>query len=255
MAYEPVAGSLDFRDVAERLRRLDESLAAAPEALLEALVVAAHEQIPGASAVSITTLRRGRFVTDAASTPRALAADQLQYDLLSGPCLQAAVMEDLYNPHDLLHDQRWPQFGPQVAATLGIHSCLSYQLACDRHRSSLNIYGDQPGAFYQDALVTGLVFATHAVAVINRADAGDTIDNLEKALRSNREIGIAIGIIMAHRKITRDDAFTLLRVASQNSNRKLHDLAAEVADTGVLPTYTIRRQAPDAPRPFGNVHD
>lgn len=98
MAYEAVAGSLDFRDVAERLRRLDESLMAAPGAPLEALVVAAHEQIPGASAVSITTLRRGRFVTDAASTPRALAADQIQYDLQSGPCLQATVLEDLYNP-------------------------------------------------------------------------------------------------------------------------------------------------------------
>lgn len=247
MAYEAVPGSLDFRDVAERLRRLDASLTAAPEAPLEALVVAAHEQIPGASAVSITTLRHGRFVTDAASTARALAADQIQYDLQSGPCLQATVLEDLYNPQDLLHDERWPQFGPQVSATLGINSCLSYQLACDKHRSSLNIYGDQPGVFYQDALVTGLVFATHAVDVINRVDAADTVENLQRAIHSNREIGIAVGIIMAHRKLTRDDAFNVLRVASQHSNRKLHHLATEIADTGVVPSYTIRRQAPDAP--------
>ncbi len=247
MAYEPVVGSLDFRDVAERLRRLDEFLAAAPEAPLQALVAAAHQQIPGASGVSITTARRGQFTTDAASTPRARAADQIQYDLQSGPCLQAAVLENLYNPHDLRHDERWPQFGPRVSAELGINSCLSYQLAAEKYRASLNIYGDQPGVFYQDALVTGLVFATHAVAVINHADAADTIDNLEKALESNREIGIAVGIIMAYRKLTREDAFNVLRVASQNSNRKLRDLAAEVADTGALPTYILRRQALDQP--------
>ncbi len=247
MAYEPVPGSLDFRDVAERLRRLDESIAAAPEAPLQALVVAAHQQIPGASGVSITTLRRGEFTTDAASTPRALAADKIQYDLQSGPCLQATVLEDLYNPQDLRHDERWPEFGPRVSATLGINSCMSYQLAGDRQRSSLNIYGDQPGMFYQDALITGLVFATHAVAVINHVNDVDAIDNLEKALDSNREIGIAIGIVMAHRKLTRDEAFNVLRVASQHSNRKLRDVATEVADTGALPSYTIRRQASDRP--------
>ncbi len=247
MAYEPVPGSLDFRDIAERLRRLDEFLAAAPEAPLQALVVAAHQHIPGASGVSITTLRRGQFTTDAASTPRAMAADQIQYELQSGPCLQAAVREDVYNPRDLRHDQRWPHFGPRVSADLGINSCLSYQLVGEKHRASLNIYGDQPGVFYQDALITGLVFATHAVAVINHAHAQDTINNLERALHSNREIGIAVGIIMAHRKLTRDDAFNVLRVASMNSNRKIHDLAAEVANTAVLPTYTIRRQATDQP--------
>lgn len=101
--------------------------------------------------------------------------------------------------------------------------------------------------FYQDALVTGLVFATHAVDVINRVDAADTVENLQKALHSNREIGIAVGIIMAHRKLSRDDAFNVLRVASQHSNRKLHHLAIEITDTGVVPNYTIRRQAPDAP--------
>ncbi len=247
MAYEPVPGSFDFRDVAERLRRLDESLATAPEAPLEALVIAAHQQIPGASGVSITSLRRGKFTTDAASTPRALAADRIQYELQSGPCLQATVLEDIYNPQDLRHDKRWPEFGPRVSATLGINSCMSYQLAADVQRSSLNVYGDQPEMFHQDALITGLVLATHAVAVINHLNAANTIDNLETALNTSREIGIAVGIIMANRKLTRDDAFNLLRIASQHSNRKLRELAAEVADTGALSTYAIRRQALNRP--------
>jgi len=36
----------------------------------------------------------------------------------------------------------------------------------------------------------------------------------------------------------RDQAFGLLRMASQNSNRKLHDVALEVTETGALPAIT-----------------
>ena len=43
---------------------------------------------------------------------------------------------------------------------------------------------------------------------------------------------------MHQHRFTRQEAFDVLRVASQNSNRKLADLAAEVADTGTL---TINR--------------
>jgi hypothetical protein len=40
---------------------------------------------------------------------------------------------------------------------------------------------------------------------------------------------------MASPKVTRDQAFDLLRMASQHSNRKLADVAERVAETGALP--------------------
>ena len=58
--------------------------------------------------------------------------------------------------------------------------------------------------------------------------------NLSQALQSNREIGVAMGILMNQHRFTRQEAFDVLRVASQNSNRKLADIAVEVADTGTL---------------------
>ena len=61
--------------------------------------------------------------------------------------------------------------------------------------------------------------------------------NLMKAMESNREIGVAMGILMQHHRFTCQEAFDVLRVARQNSNRKLADIAAEVADTGT-PTIT-----------------
>jgi AmiR/NasT family two-component response regulator len=66
------------------------------------------------------------------------------------------------------------------------------------------------------------------------AEARYTIENLETALRTSREIGIAIGILMATRKLNRDQAFGLLRTASQHHHVKVRDLAEGVIFTGTI---------------------
>jgi AmiR/NasT family two-component response regulator len=54
-------------------------------------------------------------------------------------------------------------------------------------------------------------------------------------LETNREIGVAMGILKATGQLTQDQAFDQLRTASQTLNRKLHDIAADVTATGQLP--------------------
>ncbi len=44
-----------------------------------------------------------------------------------------------------------------------------------------------------------------------------------------------MGIIMALHKITKEQAFDALRVASQHTHRKLAVIARDVAETGELP--------------------
>lgn len=51
---------------------------------------------------------------------------------------------------------------------------------------------------------------------------------MEDALKSSRTIGAAVGMIMASRDLSEDEAFAVLRTASQESNRKLRELAAEL---------------------------
>lgn len=58
--------------------------------------------------------------------------------------------------------------------------------------------------------------------------------HLEEALRSARLIGTAMGIVMADQKLTEADAFTILKKASQRTNRKLRVLAEELVRTGDL---------------------
>jgi AmiR/NasT family two-component response regulator len=66
------------------------------------------------------------------------------------------------------------------------------------------------------------------------AQAHDKIAHLEIALKSSRRIGMAMGILMAQHRIQDDRAFELLRLASQDQNRKLRDIAEDVILAGTL---------------------
>ena len=60
------------------------------------------------------------------------------------------------------------------------------------------------------------------------AVTGQHAHDLEEALKSSRTIGKAIGILMESRKVSEDKAFAILKQASQDHNRKLREIAAEL---------------------------
>jgi len=66
------------------------------------------------------------------------------------------------------------------------------------------------------------------------ARAQNEVSNLVRALSSNRRIGAAIGVLMATRHVTSEEAFKLLRRASNDCNEKLGDVANRVVLTGSL---------------------
>jgi len=57
-----------------------------------------------------------------------------------------------------------------------------------------------------------LFLATHAVALVGAEVSREKAKNLERGLQTNRDIGVAVGILMAQNKITRTQAFDLLRI-------------------------------------------
>ena len=210
---------------------------------LEELVHAAVEQVHGARWASVTVLRDGRFRTEAASHDDALRADALQYELGSGPCVDAVLDDTVYLTGDITHDERWGEYGRRAHAEVGLTSVLAHRLSLHDDSGAiacLNIYSDAPDAFDEPSLAVGLVLATHASLLVTAVLARDRADNLTLALESNREIGVAMGVLMQSHHLTRDQAFRALAIASQNSNRKLIDIATEVADTG---TIAFRRRS------------
>ena len=122
-----------------------------------------------------------------------------------------------------------------------VNSALSYRLNvldAPGTTATLNIYSEQWDAFDEASVSTGRMLATHCSWLVSAMLARDRADNLARALQSNREIGVAMGILMQRHRLTREQAIHALRVASQETNRKLADIATEVADTGIL---AIRR--------------
>ena len=189
-----------------------------------------------ARAASITELHAGSFRTLAATDDAARDGDALQYALGSGPCVDAVVEQSVFAPIDLLSDRRWPVFGRRAATELGFRSMLSCRLLTDAPDSiyGLNVYGRQVHAFDRQAVLFGLLVGTYALSVVFSSATNTTILNLTKALETNRQIGMAVGIVMATYRLTPERSFELLRLASMNRNQKLRDIAEAVVLTGSL---------------------
>jgi GAF domain-containing protein len=203
------------------------------------------ETIEGCSGAGISFLQDNEIVTPVWTEPRVLEVDELQYATGQGPCLDAIAQGQTFYADDLLTDERWPTFGP-MAAEAGMRSLLSFCLFGDATLGALNLYAQLPRAFSATDRAKGLIFATHAGVALAAAedleDATEALEveieklhNLNGALASRQVIGRAEGILMQRELITSDQAFDLLRRASQNLNTKLREVAQHVVDTGDVP--------------------
>jgi ANTAR domain/GAF domain len=233
----------DLVGLADAMRLLSDRMAGHVERPLEHLVAVAVETVSGARWASVTMLRGDHFSTAASTSDRAERADLLQYKIGAGPCVDAVRQDSAYLTGDVSAEPRWSTWGQRASAEVGVNSVLSQRLHLHEETgilAGLNIYSDAKDAFNRGAIGVALVLATHGAVVLSERHASNRAKNLMKALNSNREIGVAMGILMQQHRFTRQEAFDVLKVASQNSNRKLADIAVEVADTGTL---TISRVA------------
>jgi hypothetical protein len=207
--------------------------------VLEALVRRAAEMVAGAEWASVTVVRHsGSPLTLTYSHDEALQADQIQYRLKEGPCLEAAEKDNVYLTGEIHCDPRWSRYGTQVHRQVGVTSVLAYRLTLLGNESAdaaLNLYARTAHSFDRSSVRQALVFATQCSLLISAYLANDRAEHLVRALGSNREIGMAMGIIMAKHLVTSEEAFMVLRLASQHTNRKLAEVAAQVVATGAVP--------------------
>ena len=205
---------------------------------LQRLVERGATDLVGASWASVTVLRRGRFRTIVATDDVARTIDAHQYAFGSGPCVDAAIEDATFVTPEVADEPRWSPLGDRLRDQLGVRSMLAYRLhLLDESETvaALNFASDRHDAFSRTDVHRGLVLASHCALLVTADAAHAKAENLLKGLESNREIGVAIGVLMARHGLTRQQAFDVLRVASQNTNRKLSDVAIEVGDTGVAP--------------------
>jgi hypothetical protein len=202
----------------------------------------ATEALPHGDHCGITLIRpRQRPRTIAYTDEVSPAVDSLQYQLDQGPCLDAAEADAVVHVEDLAGDDRWPAFAPRCVEQVGIHSMLSIRLPIGGDdRAGMNFYARTPGAFDEMDLRIGAILATFAALAVMGDLHRQDVANLQAALQSNRQIGTAVGILMATERVTEDKAFEQLRQASNQLNRKLADIAGHVNLTGALPQQRPR---------------
>ncbi len=206
------------------------------DAVLTVLTRRAFELIPSAEHAAVSRGRKRQFETVAATSDLPPKVDQIQYRLGSGPCVDAIVERGAFCIGELETDDRWPEFGREAAARYGIHSMLSIRMFVEDVdlRVGLNLYSSKADAFDESDETTATLLATHGALALTAARRRDKISNLEFALSTSRHIGAAMGILMATQKVTDDQAFDLLRIASQATHRKVTEIADDVVRTGVL---------------------
>ncbi len=133
---------------------------------------------------------------------------------------------------DMRTETRWPRFAAETVE-MGVLSSLSFQLFVEGDDlGALTLYARDPHAFGGESEDVGLVLAAHsAVALVGAQQE----QNLRRAVGNRDLIGQAKGILMERYRLTADQAFQVLARVSQQTNRKLVDVAEELTQTGTVP--------------------
>lgn len=224
MADDPeVALAETFAEVARTLLAEDDL-----DATLDKICELVVEVIDACDSASISLVRH-RKVDSRSSTddvPRTL--DEIQSETQEGPCVDAITDHEVFVTGALSEESRWPEFSARAHAATGIESVLSLRLFADRDTfGALNLYSRRRDAFDDHDIAVGAVFATHAAVAV---DAARREEGLEGKASSRDIIGMAKGLIMARQGVTSDEAFDVLRRASQRMNVKLREVAARMVD-------------------------
>ncbi len=231
MAQNLDVPAVDLVAAFTRLQSLTLSTARVDDFLSE-LVVWAPQLAGTALSAGITLGGEHEPYTVTSSDELAVRVDEMQYQTGQGPCLEALATGREVYVEDLRNEARWDGY-PQHAAAAGVRSSLSLPLRVDDSAvGALNLYSREPRAFDDRLRTSFTVFAAQAAAalamVLRQARQDEISTQLEQALSSRTVIDQAIGILMAEQRCTPDEAFALLRAHSQNTNRKIRDLAGDI---------------------------
>jgi ANTAR domain/GAF domain len=206
--------------------------------ILQHVVDLAVETIAHCQFAGIFILDGEKITTPVQTDPVVIEIDTLQHTTGEGPCLDAIKSRGLFYASDLMSDVRWPKFG-SVAKEHGISSALAVTLSGDGTRGALNLYSGITDAFDATERANALLLAILADHALSGAQLRDEeerrVTNLQKSLVSREIIGQAQGILMERERITANEAFGILRKASQYLNLKLQDVAQTLVDTGERP--------------------
>lgn len=215
------------------------------EDFLRRLCEIAAEIVPGTHC-GIMLRRDDHETRSAGSDEIARQMDEVTHLRGRGPNVEAMLTARRVHVPDVRTETRWAGYGAH-ALTNGIHSVLSLPLVVGESTGALGLFGDSVDAFAEADMSRVGQFAEQAAifltVVLQQADERALHEQLREALSTRALIDQALGIVMYLEKIGASDAFAILRKASQDSNRKVTEIAAEIVES-------MTGHAPEPPRPL-----
>jgi AmiR/NasT family two-component response regulator len=213
-----------FAVLAQRLRD-----GKSADEIQQIVVESAVQLIDGCDRAAIGVLDGERFRSAAATDDVMRLIDELQNEVGEGPCLEASVDNVVQVDNDIATGSKWPRLAAIVVERTPVRAMLAVPLVDEGRRSgALNIFADRIDAFDGEAVDNAAILAAFASVALSGAGHAARAEQLEVGMATNREIGAAVGILMATHNITQDQAFELLSNASQRLNRKLRDIASGI---------------------------
>jgi hypothetical protein len=201
------------------------------DSVYEALCDSAVQLVDGCDHASLMLRRGGRTSTVAASDDTARQIDGFEQDLGEGPCLDA-IDEDEPDQHicpDLTQGSKWPELARRIMEKTSVRGMAGFRLRQGGQRvGALNVFSDTAGALTEHSLDQAIMLTAFASVTLAALERGEEATTLRRGLESNREIGKAIGLLMAMHDIDDDRAFEMLAKVSQEMNVKVAEVAAQV---------------------------
>jgi hypothetical protein len=201
------------------------------EGVYETLCHSAVELVDGCDHASIMVRRNGRTYNGASSDEIARGIDDLEKALGQGPCLDVLddSQPDQHLCPDLTTGSPWPELAERILSDTDVKGMGGFRIRQEGQRiGALNVFSDTAGALTQDSLDQVVMLTAFASVSMAALDRGEEATTLRRGLQSNREIGKAIGLMMAMHGINDDQAFQMLSKVSQEMNIKLAQVASQV---------------------------
>jgi GAF domain-containing protein len=212
--------------------------------LLHTLVQQCVQLLDVAAAGLTLADERGGLQVLASSTEQARLLELFQLDIDEGPCVECFTSSRPVLVADIAAQAaRWPRFAAEAARN-GFASVHAVPLRLRRQTiGALNLFGLRPGNLSDDdvALAQGLAdTATIGILHERAVRQGEILsEQLQTALNSRVIIEQAKGVLAAAGRLRMDAAFTALRAYSRRNNRRLSDVARELAERELAPAVVL----------------
>lgn len=186
--------------------------------------------VPGCDRACITTVDADQQpVLEATTDDIAAYVDKIEWEVGEGPCRDAIVTQRFEWDADITILPAWPKLAERILRETPVRGMIGYRIMVEgRKVGALNMFSDVPGAFTQEAADMGALLVSFASVALSAASQREEATSLREAMLSNREIGKAVGMLMATHNLTDEEAFQRLRAASNRLNTRLADIAAQV---------------------------